>query len=274
MDPTRRRRLLAAGAIAVAMLAGVFAGAVGVTRLEAHVDRLILTKRPDATFEFTDLPRQMIGLADSDLDRALHGFRARDWTDDRLCEEIAGKLATVGWVAGVDRVRRMADGRFEISARYREPFAMVHQGTEFVLVDGEGVRLPGTYANDPTWRIIQGVATPAPKAGATWDGKDLTAGIAVLRAIAREPFADQITAVLVDNFEGRRDRRTCHIELATDRAGGRIRWGSAPGLELEENLPEQKLALLRQNYAKTGRADARHAVIDVSTFSDRYTIPG
>ena len=65
-----------------------------------------------------------------------------------------------------------------------------------------------------------------------------------------------------------------NVELATDRAGGRIRWGSAPGLEIEENLPGQKLALLRQNFINTGRADADHPVIDVSTFPDRFTVPG
>ena len=75
-------------------------------------------------------------------------------------------------------------------------------------------------------------------------------------------------------YGGRRDPRACHIELMTDQAGGRIRWGSAPGSELEENGVQQKLALLRENFSKTGRVDARHAVIDVSTFPDRYTIPG
>ena len=46
------------------------------------------------------------------------------------------------------------------------------------------------------------------------------------------------------------------------------------GFEVEENLAPQKLALLRQNYAQTGRADAGHAVIDISTFPDRFHIPG
>jgi len=122
--------------------------------------------------------------------------------------------------------------------------------------------------------LIDGVANPAPQAGAQWDGEDVRAALAVLSAFQPEPFGGQIAGVAVTNFRGRRDPRACHIELMTDRAGGRIRWGSAPGSELEENGVQQKLTLLRENFIKTGRVDAQHAVIDVSTFPDRYTIPG
>ena len=274
MEPERKRRLLGIGAITVTVVVIALAGFLGLTRLEAHVDRLILAERPRATFEFTDLPGQLVGLADGDLERALSDLRSRDWTDDHLCEEMADRLGAVGWVAKVNFVRRSGAGRFEISARYRQPTALVQQSGDFIMVDSEAVRLPGRYTYDPTWRIVQGVAAPAPKVGTAWGGEDLRAGLSILKAIVHEPFGHQITAVLVDNFGGRRDPRGSHIELATDRAGGRIRWGSAPGLELEENLTEQKLALLRENYGKTGRADARHPVIDVSTFPDRYTIPG
>ena len=132
--------------------------------------------------------------------------------------------------------------------------------------------LPGTYTFHRTWKLIQGVRETAPLPGARWGGADVAAGIAVLDRILREPFADQITGVMVDNFGGRVDPNASHIVLATDRAGGRIHWGSAPGSELVENTVEQKLAILRANFRDTGRADADHPGIDISTFADRFVV--
>jgi len=243
-------------------------------RLNAHVDRLLLRDRPDPVVEFVDLPKELVTLANYDLHSSLFDLLGREWTDDRLCGEMATRIARVGWVSRVNFVRRTGGGRFEISCRYRLPAALVEQGDRFFLADAEGVRLPGVYVHNPAWRLIEGVSKPAPPPGVRWDGDDLRAGLAVLAAVQREPFGRQIVGVVVDNFGGRRDPRTCQIELMTDRAGGRIRWGSAPGSELEENGVQQKLVLLRENFRKTGRVDAQHAVIDVSTFPDRYTIPG
>jgi len=62
--------------------------------------------------------------------------------------------------------------------------------------------------------------------------------------------------------------------LTTDQNGGTIIWGSAPGQELEENTAAQKLAILRSNYARSGRLDSQYRVIDVSVFPDRFIVPG
>jgi len=148
------------------------------------------------------------------------------------------------------------------------------QKDDYVLVDGQGVRLPGLYVYHERWYVIDGVESSPPKVGEHWQSPDLQAGLAVLAALQPEPYRNQITGVNVANFTGRRNARNTHIELSTDRPGGRIRWGSAPGFEVEENLAPHKLALLRQNFAQTGRADAGHPVIDISTFPDRFHIPG
>ena len=268
-----RRTALVGGIVAsvVVLLSG---GWVAMGRLESQVDELLLRDRPDPIVEFVDLPIELVTLANYDLHSSLFDLLGREWTDDRLCGEMAARIAGNGWVSRVNFVRRTGGGRFEISCRYRIPAALVQQGDKFYLVDSEAVRLPGVYVAHPAWRLIDGVAKPAPQAGALWEGEDIRAALAVLSAVKDEPFGRQIIGVAVANFGARRDPRACHIELMTDQAGGRIRWGSALGSELEENGVQEKLALLRENYSKTGRVDARHAVIDISTFPDRFTIPG
>lgn len=268
------RRIAVVGGIVASVVVLLSGGWMALGRLDTHVDELLLHDRPDPVVEFINLPKELVTLANYDLHSSLFDLLGREWTDDHLCAEMATRIAGVGWVSRVNFVRRTGGGRFEISCRYRVPTALVQHGDKFFLSDAEAARLPGVYVHHPAWRLIDGVAKPAPHAGEQWEGDDIRAALAVLLAVKDEPFGRQIVGVAVVNFGGRLDPRACHIELMTDQAGGRIRWGSAPGSEIEENGVQQKLALLRENFSKTGRVDARHVVIDVSTFPDRYTIPG
>ncbi len=263
--------MLLGGAMAVAAV--LFVGALAVGRLEAHVDDLALRDLKPAV-EFVDLPAELTSLAESDLRMVVADLLDRPWTDDQLCEEMASRLNGVGWIDQIDRVRRGADARFRVRARYRRPIGMVQQDDSFYLVDTAGTRLPGVYRYDSSWLIVQGVSRAAPGPGERWDGDDLRAGIDMIRLFNARAFDGQITGILVGNVGGRENPRGSHVELATDRAGGRIRWGSAPGRELEENSLERKLAILQDNFRRFGRVDAGHPVIDISTFPDRFTIPG
>jgi len=251
--------------LTIAAASGVGAGLTG------------LDRRVHAEERFSGPPEIVLVGVPAELQGTIHEHLQPvtncDWTAAGLCKRIAARLAANGWVARVDRVRRQADRRVEVRCRCRTPFAMVQSGGEFLLVDASGVRLPGRYPYSPELPLIQGVADPPPKAGHRWEAADLAAGVKVLSWLGGEPFADQVTAVLVQNYGGRRDRHTAHLELATDRAGGRIIWGSAPGEEIEENTAEQKLAILRRNHELHGRIDAGLPVIDISTFPDRFTTP-
>ena len=261
-----------------ALVAGVvWAGHLGVSRLEAHVEQRLLDRLPPGqgpVLTLLDLPADIPDLVEADLYGAAADLLTRPWLDKQLCRDLAGRLASVGWVERVNFVRRRADGVFEVSCRYRLPVAMVRQRNEFILVDAAGVRLPGSYRRNPSWLLIEGVEQEAPAPGVMWKGEDLRAALAVLTALESELCFGQITGVAVDHFAGRRDRRRSHVALLTDQTDGRIAWGSAPGYEVEENTTAQKIAILRANCDRTGRADANHPVIDVSTFPDRFTIPG
>lgn len=258
----------------MALTAVGLAAGLGLERLDGHVAAEVSAGVTGPELRFIDLPPVVERLGGHDLAAVVSDLLDEPWTDPRLCGAMAARLTAVGWIGRLNFVRRTGDGRFEVSAQYRVPVAMVRQGSEFLLTDAEGTRLPGTYFSDPSWKVIDGVLAGAPVAGERWAGDDLTAGLRLITALAQEPFAEQITGVTVANHGGRVAAGRCHIELTTDREGGRIRWGSAPGHEVEENSVPQKLGILRANYRTTGRADAGRPIIDISTFPDRFSAPG
>lgn len=272
MDPSRRRRVILGALLGMLGMVALSAGAIGYASLERHVVEHQLDTFPRARVDFVDLPESLIPLAELDLRAAIDDLLDHRWTNDSLCRLLAERVAEVGWVARVAQVRRSGDAVFRVSAAYRLPAAMVHQGKDYFLVDADGVRLPGVYRFDPAMRVISGVTSPAPEAGKGWDGDEVKAGLATLAAISREPFARHIVGVSVDNYGGRRDRFAAHVELVTDRYGGRIQWGSPPGSEAEETSVQEKLRLLRANFAETGRPDAHHAIIDISAHTDRFIV--
>ena len=268
LDPGRPHRALRIGLGIVAVGAIASGIAWGLDKLDRQVHaqprfagppELVL---PDVPEGLEPVIRQELG--------ALASAR---WSDPQLCLRIGRQLEKNAWVRSVESVRRLPTGRIEARCVYREPVALVQTGGEFVLIDEDCVRLPGRYPYRPSWVLIQGVSSVPPPAGQTWTPPDLAAAVAVLNRLADEAFADQVTAVRVHNYRGRIDARGAQIELATDRAGGRVVWGSAPGEEVEENSAEQKLAILRRNHELYGRIDAGRQVIDVTTFPDRFTTP-
>ena len=272
LEPAWRRSLLIGGAKILALAVGGLAAGLGLSRLDAHVGERLLDdpSRPELTF--IDLPPVVERLGGADLAAVTSDLLDQPWTDPRLCPAMGERLTGTGWIARLNFVRRTGDRRFEVSARYRVPVAMVQQDRQFLLIDPDGVRLPGAYFHEPRWKLIQGVRAAPPAPGEAWPGEDLQAALRLLAAVSPEPFEPQISGVIVENYAGRVAAERSHVELATDRPEGRIRWGSAPGLEVEENTVGQKLAILRANFQRTGRADAGHAVIDISTFPDRFTV--
>lgn len=252
---------------------GALGGAAyGLVRLERTFHDSLLARSDRALPVLVDLPPVLVPLARSDLEQALQPVLDGDWTDNQFCRRAAAALADVAWVRSVRHVRRLSDARLEISCDYRQPIAFVRHDATYYLVDHEAVRLPGRYPYDPGLPLVEGVAGSPPQPGGRWLGSDLRAGLATLELLLKEPYAAQIYGVTVENYEGRRDPHRAHLVLMTDQPGGRIAWGSEPGMEIEENTAAQKMAILRENYRRTGRIDGGYAVIDVTTFPDRFDV--
>ena len=249
-------------------LVAVVGAGIGLLRLERHVLARDSFRQPPA-LQLVDVPEGI----QSELLSALDPVRDTPWIEAPLCREIADILQANPWVKEVGAVRKYGTGRIEIRCEYRRPIAMIQHNGLLYLVSQDHVRLPGTYARAPGLILVEGVGTSPPAPGKVWAAPDLKAAIALAERLRNEPFADQITGVLVDNYGGRVSPEEAHIRLATDRAGTTILWGSAPGEELEENSVAEKIAILRENFRRFGRVDANRRTIDISVHPDRFTTP-
>lgn len=232
-------------------------------RLWASADQTPLS------FVLPGVPGGMAELVLADLEE----LRDIPWANEDLCGLVWAQLDRSPWVQRVERVSTAEPGVIVARCTYRQPLALVQQQEYFFMVDEYGIRLPGQYGYQPGWLLIQGVEQGLPEAGQAWLGEDIAAGVRLVKLLLSKPYREQVVAVLLHNYGGRRDPAKCHVELVTDRDASRILWGSAPGEELEENTTAQKLNILSGNYREHGRIDAYHPKIDISVFPDRFVIP-
>ncbi len=274
----KKRKHAAAGLIRVAsrlLLPGIAFAAVlgsltfGLRSLEAYV--LVADPKFDKPPEIllTDVPE---GLREQ-IENVIAPYLREKWIADDLCRRIGRSLEDSAWVREVRSVHRYADGLITVSCTYRQPVALVQAEEGFyALSAADGTRLPGRYGYDPAYVILQGVGALPPEPGGRWPGDDVVAGLKLIDLLHDEPFFDQLTGVLLDNFRGRIDKRQPHIQLAAAPSGGRIVWGSAPGEEVEENTIDEKIRLLWENYRLWGRIDAGRDSIDISVYPEHFAI--
>ena len=184
--------------------------------------------------------------------------------DDRVCPYVAERLTGSSWIAAIRRVSKQSDGRVKVHADFRKPFAMIEQSGVAYLVDETGVRLPQQWAssglNRSGWMAIRGVAARPPEAGERWPGDDVAAGLKLARFLYwaemkdRIPFRDEIKAIDVSNFEGRKSPRAGRLQLVTINPQSYIHWGLPPGEEYDiETTAEMKLAMLCRLHAAEDR---------------------
>jgi len=238
--------------------------AYGLHELEPYARR---ANTADTVIEWVRAPEW---LNDENWQHVLPELEARinlhpdtDPYDDRVCPYVAERLVGSSWIEAVRRVTKQSDGRVKVYADFRKPFAMIEQNGIACLVDREGVRLPQQWAssglNRSGWLAIRGVAVRAPNLGRRWPGDDVAAGLKLARflyraeAAGRTPFRDEIRAIDVSNFDGRRNRRAGRLQLVTINPQSYIHWGLPPGEEYDiEIVAEMKLARLCGLHAAAG----------------------
>src|SRR6185503_15416664 len=102
--------------------------------------------------------------------------------DPKLVERVGRTFEECPWVRKVTAVERVFPDRLLIKFEYRKAHAAVRRENGFVLVDRDGVRLPGVYSAPPTCeRTVQitGVASLPPEPGKVWEDGSLRAAVAM-----------------------------------------------------------------------------------------------
>lgn len=184
--------------------------------------------------------------------------------DGASLREAARALASEPWVARVERVQRLASGKVEVRADYRQPMAVVEGLDGYHLVDDQGYKLPGLYYRDQVGRLglplIVGVqAAPPGRPGQQWPGDDLQAGLDLVKLLAGERFFNQIESFDV----GTRDNRG-RLRLALRTRTGMVLWGLPVGQESAvEQSAMTKVSWLRRVNAEKGSVDAGGKVVHV-----------
>ena len=254
--------------------------AVGMARLEQYVYSLPEYQKP-VRVELVNLPDWLTEEANQHIVesiRALAGVTADDRIlDNALAGQVGRRVGESGWISRVISVRKRYGGVVEVDCDFRQPLAWVMHGDSCYLIDANCVRLPGRYSHAQIVSAgmvqILGVGSAPTAPGLLWTGQDLRAGVEVATMLATKPFREQVTAILVYNYDGREDTYRPHIELATDRPG-RIRWGRAPGEELSlEPTAVQKMALLTGLYNKYHRVDMGQPYVDIRRSPYEVDVP-
>lgn len=220
-----------------------------------------------ADIDLVGVPGWMSETVQEGLRHRVAGCIAADPLDGRSLRVAAGTLADDPWVQDVRQVRRLGTGRVMVEAVYREPVALVRGASGFHLVDEVGVVLPGLYLEHQIGAIglpvLGGVASEPGQVGRVWPGRDIQAGLALIRLVQHESYAGQVRRYDV----GRRDGRG-RVKLVMHTDGGLVVWGLPPGDEYGiEPTSAEKLAALRQIASASqygGRIDAGGQVVAVS----------
>lgn len=197
-----------------------------------------------------------------------------DLLDPQLARRVAERLQQQTWVRRVVRVTKLSTGLVQVHCVFRPPAGWVQQGEWADLVDDQGVRLPlraplgrldefrPTRPACPALILVTGVSASQPGVGQLWPGPDLQAGLRVIALLTHCRWREQVRAVSVANYGGRRDPSAAHILLLLE--DSEIRWGRAPGEEMGVEIPAaDKIALLQGLYTAHGRIDAGRSHVDV-----------
>jgi len=171
--------------------------------------------------------------------------------DPNLVEDVGRKFESCAWIRKVTGVERVFPDRLLIKFEYRRAHAAVRRENGYVLVDRDGVRLPGVYLTPPACaRSVQisGVASQPPEPGKVWQDDSLRAAVAMADFIPESSLLGRlgIREVDVANYGGRLDPRRSELSLVTS-GGCVVAWGRTSQTSRFGDLStEEKLENLRE----------------------------
>ncbi len=235
---------------AIAMLA------IGVPRLRNYLNERSFIEAGAITVRFVDAPawfdRTRAAEIRAEVATAVGDGSALDPTRLVAAREA---LTQSGWFSAIKQVRLDDNGGFLVDAVFRHPFAIVLHANREHLVDENGCRLPADWAlgqrpSEPHWISLVNATSPPPGApGERWAGRDVAAGLELLKTTFGKPWERQIAAIDLSRMDG-----DGLVLLTTN--GGFIMWGYPPDVETTAEPPKAaKLRNLDVLFASTGHID-------------------
>jgi hypothetical protein len=171
--------------------------------------------------------------------------------DETLVAKVGKAFEDCAWIQRVTSVERVFPDQLRVRFEYRRPRVAVRCENGYVVVDAEGVRLPGVYVDPPPCeRSVQvaGVGGRPPEPGRAWDSPALKAGMALADYVDATPLLARLRVreINVANHGGRLDPRLSEVVLSTS-SGVELAWGrTADTARFGDPTPEEKLENLRE----------------------------
>jgi hypothetical protein len=170
--------------------------------------------------------------------------------DPDLVPQVAASFASNPWVRRVIAVERAFPDQVRVRLEMRTARLAFRRAGGCVLVDRDGIRLPGLYEKVPRQAMeVTGSASVPPAAGRAWEGPEIAYALEMASLAESEPVLRgfDIRQVDVANLNGRRDPKSPDLSLVTA-AGAIIGWGRAPSAQrFGEPALAEKLDNLRRS---------------------------
>ena len=171
--------------------------------------------------------------------------------DEALVAKVGKAFEDCPWIRRVTAVERLFPDQLRIRFEYRTARVAVRCENGYVLVDADGVRLPGVYVEPPACERstrVAGVGVRPPEPGKVWDHPALKAGMAMVDYVEATALLSRLRVreVNVANHGGRLDPRLSEVTLLTS-TGVELAWGRTPDTtRFGDPSPEEKLENLRE----------------------------
>ena len=171
--------------------------------------------------------------------------------DRDLVERVGKSFESCPWVRKVTSVERVFPDELRVKFEYRRPHVAFRRSNGFVVVDAEGVRLPGVYVEPPSCdrkvAVVGAVSLP-PEPGRVWNDPAVKAGLEMADYVHRTALLKRLEVKEVDlsNLGGRIDPRRSEVALVTSN-GCAIYWGRLPSNpRFGDPTPAEKIENLRE----------------------------
>jgi hypothetical protein len=172
--------------------------------------------------------------------------------DEELVSRVGRAFEECAWIKRVTAVERVFPDQLRVRFEYRTPHVAVRRANGYVIVDSEGVRLPGVYVDPPRSCArsveVSGVTSLPPEPGRAWNDPSLKAAMGLADFVQENSLLARLKVREIDvsNFGGRADARKTEVAFVTA-AGCTIAWGRPSGSgKFGEPSSEEKLENLRE----------------------------